>query len=1065
MVGIDILLGAALEAGLGVLAEAGFGDEARALKERLTKRSDKERQAAFDLAFDQAVQAAGEESLRPLLDHQPFREAVAAGLLDPEGGFDLQTAGDVWGEQLPAHARALRRFFSALENALLADKIWGPVLDRYQDLRFRDDVLNVLRERNLEVPPRQIVSTVNAQLTGSGAIAQGPGAVAASAGGMAVGGDVMGDVIQMVVDGLTVEMAAPGPRPDTLRAAYLNWLFETTSRLSLAGVDPKAASESEARLNLGEVYTALLTVTAETHERLERGDVPDREVKRLSALTQLNRHPHLVLLGDPGSGKSTFVNFVAMCLAGEALGRKEANLALLMAPLPDDEGNDQEEAQPWEHGLLVPVRVILRDFAARSLPAVGERASADHLWQFIVSGLSAAALGDYAQHLRRELLDHGGLLLLDGLDEVPEADHRREQIKQAVEDFAAVFPRCRVLVTSRTYAYQKQNWRLPGFAETVLASFSAGQVRRFVDRWYAHIAALRGMHPEDAQGRAELLKRAIFGSDRLSGLAQRPLLLTLMASLHAWRGGSLPEKREELYADTVDLLLDWWESPKMVRDGQGQAIVSQPSLAEWLKVDREKVRELLNELAYQAHAAQPELVGTADVPEGELVSGLMRLSQNPDVNPARLVEYLSQRAGLLLPRGVGVYTFPHRTFQEYLSACYLTDHDYPDRVADLARKQPGRWREVALLAGAKAARGTASAIWLLVEALCYREPRAVGENDLADIWGAHLAGQVLAETSDLTRVSERDRVKVKRVQGWLLRILKEGTLPAVERAAAGNSLAHLGDPRFREDAWHLPDEPLLGFVEVPAGSFVMGSDKQQDPDAYEDELPQHSLNLPTYYIARYPVTVAQFRAFVQASEYEARGPWERESSLDNHPVVAVTWYDTQAYCSWLTEQLRSWDGVREPLARLLREEDWVGRSPTEAEWEKAARGADGRIYPWGGEPDADRANYGDTGIGTTSAVGCFWRGASPYGVLDLSGNTWEWTCSLWGRDWRKPDFKYPYDPEDGREDLEADSDILRVLRGGSFDSLEGLVRCASRWDSPDVGSYFTGFRVVIAPGF
>ena len=91
------------------------------------------------------------------------------------------------------------------------------------------------------------------------------------------------------------------------------------------------------------------------------------------------------------------------------------------------------------------------------------------------------------------------------------------------------------------------------------------------------------------------------------------------------------------------------------------------------------IRTLLNELACQAHAAQPDLVGTADVPEVDLVGRLMRLSQNPDVKPARLVEYLSQRAGLLLSRGVKVLNFPHRTFQEYLAACYLTDHDYPGK--------------------------------------------------------------------------------------------------------------------------------------------------------------------------------------------------------------------------------------------------------------------------------------------------------------------------------------------------------------------------------------------------
>jgi formylglycine-generating enzyme required for sulfatase activity len=1065
MSGLSLLLGAALEAGLGVLAEVGFGDEVHALKERLTKRSEKERQAAFDRAFDQAVQAAGEESIRPLLGHQPFREAVVAGLLDPEQGFDVQAAAEVWGNKLPSHARALRRFFSMLENALLANEIWGPLLDRYQELRFRGDVLEALRKRNLDVPSYKLVSTLNAQLTSSGAIAQGPGAVAAGAGGVAVGGDVLGDVIHTVVQQLMVEMVTPGPRPDTLRAAYLNRLFETTGHLSLAGVDPKAASESEARLDLGAVYTALLTVTSEAHERLERGETPDREAKRLSALTQLNRNPHLVLLGDPGSGKSTFVNFVAMCLAGEALGQDQANLALLTAPLPDEKGEAQEEPQPWEHGLLLPVRVILRDFAARGLPAVGERASADHLWRFIVEGLNAAALGDYAQHLRRELLEQGGLLLLDGLDEVPEADQRRQQIKQSVEDFASVFPQCRVLVTSRTYAYQKQDWRLPGFAETVLAPFSPGQIRRFVDRWYAHIAALRGIHPDDAQGRAELLKRAIFGSDRLGGLAQRPLLLTLMASLHAWRGGSLPEKREELYADTVDLLLDWWESPKMVRDGQGRVLVSQPSLAEWLKVDRDKVRELLNKLAYDAHAAQPELVGTADVPEGELVGGLMRLSQNPDVNPARLVEYLSQRAGLLLPRGVGVYTFPHRTFQEYLAACYLTDHDYPDLVADLARKQPDRWREVILLAGAKAARGSAFAVWALVEALCYREPEAA-ESDLVGAWGAHLAGQALAETADLARVSERDQGKVQRVRRWLTRILREGELPAVERVRAGESLAQLGDPRFREDTWYLPDETLLGYVEIPEGAFLMGTWEQDIPallkrlggeqEWYEDESPRHEVTLPAYYVARYPVTMAQFRIFVEESGYKAQGGWERYSRLDNHPVVGVSWYDARAYCDWLTEQLRAWEATPEPLASLLHDEGWQVRLPSEAEWEKAARGTDGRIYPWGDEADVERANYGETGIGTTSAVGCFPGGGSPYGLLDMSGNVWEWCHSLF-----RP---YPYDPTDGRENPEAEGS--RVLRGGSFDGNLRLVRCAYRLRlDPDDWFRNFGFRICVAPGF
>jgi len=159
-----------------------------------------------------------------------------------------------------------------------------------------------------------------------------------------------------------------------------------------------------------------------------------------------------------------------------------------------------------------------------------------------------------------------------------------------------------------------------------------------------------------------------------------------MSSLHAWRGGSLPEKREELYADAVDLLLDWWEKRKVKRAG-GELVLVEPSLTEWLKTDYGKVRGLLNQLAYQVHKSQPEMVGTADIDGNELVKGLMKLSSDPDLRPRRLVEYLSNRAGLLVPRGDNVYAFPHRTFQEYLAACYLTDQqDYLDLVSGLLKK-------------------------------------------------------------------------------------------------------------------------------------------------------------------------------------------------------------------------------------------------------------------------------------------------------------------------------------------------------------------------------------------
>ena len=983
----------------------------------------------------------------------------------------------------------------------------------------------------------------SATLTGSGAIAQGEGAIAIGERGVYVGGDVEGHVItgdeNRIVEAEHYyehyHAADPAQAVDmkALRDTYLGRLLLETGRLSLAGIDPKAASdESEARLSLSAVYTALMTLGMEELRKGARTGLFNLAAEKsqtafLPALTQLDRHRHLVLLGDPGSGKSTFVNFVALCLAGECLGRDDVNMHTMTTPLPDDKGEDQAERQSWKHGPLLPVRVILRDLAARGLPQPGEEATAEHLWRFLEKELKTPGC---IPVLRRELGQRGGLLLLDGLDEVLAAQRRRVQIKQLVEDLAAALPRVRILVTSRTYAYQKQDWQLAGFQEAVLAPFTPGQIRRFVDRWYGHMAQRRGLNAADAQGKAERLKQAIFSSENLRDLAGRPLLLTLMASLHAWRGGSLPEKREELYDHTVDLLLDWWESPKVVTDKQGREVY-EPSLAEWLKVDREKVRALLHRLAYEAHAAQPELVGTADIPEAELVPGLLGLSRNPDVRPRRLIEYLSQRAGLLVPHGVGVYTFPHRTFQEYLAACHLANLEHLDTLTKLAREDPNRWREVLLLAAAKSERGFTSSIWLFVDSLCSGDPPPTADDQTKgystnDYWGAHLAAQALAETANLEHLNPANRRKLARLGDWLVHILLGGQLPAAERAAAAVSLAYLGDPRPE-----VMTVDGMQFCFIPKGPFWMGSD-EDNPVEKDAERPRHKLDIPyDYWLARYPVTNAQFREFVagggyreerywpeawaadlwrdgqvggytwilEKREYEERWrdqPYDygRPFNLLNHPAVGLNWYESLAFTRWLTER---WQEVG------WLPDGWAVQLPSEAEWEKAARGGlmipvkprlrtiaagrgDGdvsprqnpllqRRFPWGDDPAGPgRANYEETGIGSASGVGCFPAGSSPYGCVEMAGNVLEWTRSLWGRYDQKqsgegkvvfdPLFTYPYAPDDGREKLEEDVFWPRVWRGGVWAANETWLRCASRlryhpyyWHLP------LGFRVVASP--
>jgi len=301
---------------------------------------------------------------------------------------------------------------------------------------------------------------------------------------------------------------------------------------------------------------------------------------------------------------------------------------------------------------------------------------------------------------------------------------------------------------------------------------------------------------------------------------------------------------------------------------------------------------------------------------------------------------------------------------------------------------------------------------------------------------------------------DRDAASAQRLQ---LERMRSEQLSSIERVAAGNVLAELGDPRFHPDAWFLPADALLGFVEIPEGAFLMGNDVLNDPEAYADEAPQHLVTVPRYFIGRYPVTGRQFRAFIDDTQHKP----ENEGSLygpPNHPVVWLGWLDAVRYCQWLTARLRAWSGTPDPLAALLREEGWCVTLPSEPEWEKAARGTDARAYPWGNVVNNNCGNFGGTGIMTTSAVGCFPAGRSPYGIEDMSGNVWEWTRSVWGT--------YPY-PTDAaglaeRESLEVREGVRRVRRGGAFFSSPRSARCAVRLGSgpyPHGGGM--GCRVVL----
>ncbi|UCC89430.1 MAG: SUMF1/EgtB/PvdO family nonheme iron enzyme [Anaerolineales bacterium] len=237
----------------------------------------------------------------------------------------------------------------------------------------------------------------------------------------------------------------------------------------------------------------------------------------------------------------------------------------------------------------------------------------------------------------------------------------------------------------------------------------------------------------------------------------------------------------------------------------------------------------------------------------------------------------------------------------------------------------------------------------------------------------------------------------------------------------------------------LPIQPEL--ILIPAGEFLMGSQPERDQMAYEAEYPQHGVYLPDYRMAKTPITHAQYAAFVKASGHPAPYYWvdgKLPEGKEDYPVAYVSWYDALAYCKWLSKK-----------------QGRTYRLPSEAEWEKAARGSEGRIYPWGDAWDPACCNSKESRLEETTPAHAFPEGASPYGILDMAGNVWEWTGSLY-----KP---YPYDAKDGREDPQAFG--KRVLRSGAYYSTARRVRCAYRdsgYTEDSRGSY--GFRVVLAAG-
>jgi len=860
---------------------------------------------------------------------------------------------------------------------------------------------------------------------------------------MAVGGNVYGDIYQIYQTAPGCSALTPGDFERVLND-YLRWVQHAYSTVRLYGLESLPTAQGRPVRDLASVFVPLTLrrvqpprrqeverlarelQTDHAHAYLQLSDAKHQDAGSVALPQLLTVSNKTALVGGAGSGKSTILLYVAASLATASLQHEPSPVVL-----------------PSGKRTLVPMLIPLRYFReyvrlSEYSPQVRlNNPRAETLAGFIPWYLKgrSPALATSEDFFDRLLQGGGCLLMLDGLDEVVSREERgwvRQQVEDLVND---IYPGNQVIVTAREAGYRDEAVFGDDFVRLDVQRLDDDQLHVLVANWCAQL--YRG----EAAQRTEELVSAIHDINTLRADRDLPLfvstpLMTTMVVSVKWGETELPRERAKLYEACVKVIL------------QAQYIHDDPARKELVAWGGpwEDQRQWLSALALSMHEGGRAGAAVRE----ERIREVLGTELSP-TSLAQFLEAVRHRGGLLEER-VELFQFVHLTFQEFLVARWLAKRRHGAWPHLRPHVTDPWWREVFLLTYGFAQLDHPPFAREYLEWLSTQ----TGDGEVR-LGGLELTGTALLELE--TPNPEACRQQAERLAG----ALADSALSAsgFQRARAGDTLARLGDPRFRTDAWHLPNDNLLGFVAIAAGPFLMGSNPR-DKQSAKVEQPQHPVTLPLYYIARYPVTVAQFRAFVEQSNYhlDDKEAWQ---GLSNHPVVYVSWYDALAYCRWLTEQLRQWEGTPKPLVTLFREQEWVVTLPSEAEWEKAARGTEGRLYPWGADVDPNKANTQEAGIGGTSAVGCFPQGATPEGVMDLSGNVSDWTRSLWENE-QKEQFRYPYQPTDGREQLNAPHTTLRVLRGGAFPYPRRSARCAARLGGPpDFRDDYIGFRVVVRP--
>ncbi|MDW8319668.1 MAG: hypothetical protein RMN53_17720, partial [Anaerolineae bacterium] len=776
---------------------------------------------------------AEEVARRLLYRGQPDWERLAGYYLDRRGAGDTAAASARWQAlELP-----LSDFFAALERRLTADREIGPLLRdaaTLASLARLEGLTEIIAQAS-----RQVQDSLPAVQRAAERGADTLDALLQQSGQQTAFLSQIADLVRSLAPATAVPAAGAAASLTAEERATLRLLRDECNRLPLAH-DPRAAGDRGPRAELARVYVDLQTTTpptwalvcdrlgvpadarrdlerrlrAEMRERTGRlpEEAPDLEALQVEGLlrregrTDFDRHPlrpwakdeaalraalqpttalealarqrRLVLLGIPGSGKTTFVNHLAFTLAGVALGEEadwQATLGGELSPAP------------------FPLRVVVRRWSAgltvHSQPGV----------ELAYAALQAA--GGYADRARllQRLESPDTLVFFDGLDEAragdPEAEDpaerldRRQVIVKSVQDFCVAHPHCRVLITSRIKPYEGP-YRLEGLPAFTLAELDDPRIERFARRWYDELARVGQMSPEEAGRKREQLLRALGRRPALREMAGTPLLLTMLARVNARK--DLPESRAELYHDCVQQLLWEWERPKegvqsldgLVQEAEAEA----RRVDSAARLDKLRVEQALWRLAYEAHGRGGRR--TAELPVAAVRSALAAvhpLKHRGRAWASRVTALMQERGGLLVASDEETFTFPHPSFEEYLAARHLLGLENRSAAA-AERAASADWREVVLLAcGYLASQGLSSDLeGLVAELAACPTDRPEGRRALLT------AGQAWLEFGPRPAVSHLGRKLADELPAALTRLMQNGDLEARERLEAGLLAADLG---------------------------------------------------------------------------------------------------------------------------------------------------------------------------------------------------------------------------------------------------------------------------------